>query len=252
VLRTLWFQLAVVFHQLWLLPRLWAAESLARQGRLTEARSMADKTSRQWSRVLLWAAGCRVRRIGHPGLRPGEGALIVSNHQGMFDIPLIGASIDSPLAFVAKAELARVPLVGRWMVLMGCTFLQRDDRRQAVEVARETVERLREGRCMVIFPEGTRSNSPRAGEFRRGSANLALKAGARVLPVTVNHTWKLRQGDRGRITPGEVEIHFHPMVDPATLSPEQRDRLSEYLRDIILAPIGPAARDEMPAPPPAD
>jgi 1-acyl-sn-glycerol-3-phosphate acyltransferase len=94
----------------------------------------------------------------------------------------------------------------------------------------------------VIFPEGTRSNSPVLGEFRRGSANIAVKAGVPILPVTVNHTWRMRTGDKGRVSPAEVDIHFHPLVDPASLTPEQREGLSEMLRDIIAGPLGPEGR----------
>lgn len=245
MLRTFWFQLMVVLHQIWLLPRLVVAEYLVRRNRVPESRMIGVKMARQWSKMLLWAAGCRVRVHGTPGIPPGKGVLVVSNHQGMFDIPLIGARLGVPNAFVAKAELARIPLVGRWMRLVGCVFLVREDRRQAVEAVRDTIARLHEGISMVIFPEGTRSNSATLGEFRRGSANIAVKAGVPILPVTVNHTWKMRVGDKGRVSPAEVDIHFHPLVETANLSPEEREALSERLRAII---AGPLAESAPPAP----
>ena len=152
MIRTFWFQLMVVLHQVWLLPRLAVAEYLVRRGRIPESRRIGTKMARQWSKMLLWAAGCRVRVHGHPGIPAGKGVLVVSNHQGMFDIPLIGAKLGVPNAFVAKSELGTIPLVGRWMRIVGCVFLQREDRRQAVEAVRQAIERLHDVIAVVIFP----------------------------------------------------------------------------------------------------
>jgi 1-acyl-sn-glycerol-3-phosphate acyltransferase len=245
MLRTLWFQLCLIAHQIYLWPRLLRAERTLRAGRLEEARAIAHQMAREWSRVLCWAAGCTVTVHGRENLPKNRAVLILSNHQGMFDIPVIAGWTGLSLAFMAKAELSRIPLVSRWMRLTGCVFLMREDRKQAVEAVRDTIQRMQEGVSMVIFPEGTRSNSEQLGEFKRGSANIALKAGVPILPVTVSGAWRMRHGDRGLVQPGKVDLYIHPLVYPDLLTPEQRENLAEHVKAII---AGPIAHLQAPAP----
>jgi 1-acyl-sn-glycerol-3-phosphate acyltransferase len=241
MLRAIFFFLGLALHQLMLYPRLRRSEALTRAGRVREGRVDALRVSQEWSRRLLWLAGCRVTVHGRSELAPGQAALVVSNHQGFFDIPLLGAHLGMPVAFVAKVELSKIPLVSRWMKQSGCVFLARNDRRQALEVVKEAVANLQGGLSMVIFPEGTRSYSPQMGEFRKGSTSIAAKAGVPVLPVTVNHTWKAFNNRQKGIRPADIELHIHPLVYPERLTPEQQANLSDHLKTIIAGPLPPQA-----------
>lgn len=109
---------------------------------------------RRFLAALGWLAGGRVRTIGTP-LR--DNVLFLANHQSWTDIPILAGATGT--AFVAKAELRRVPLIGWLCTLNRTVFVDRSER-MAVS---EQIDRLREGiaaaRRVTIFPEGTTSDS---------------------------------------------------------------------------------------------
>jgi 1-acyl-sn-glycerol-3-phosphate acyltransferase len=171
--------------------------------------------------------------VDHSGLDPEEPVLVVSNHQGDFDIPVLLRFGGRPIAFVAKKELGSIPLISRWMQLLGCIFLDRDNRRTQVRQMRQTVNQLKEGLSMVIFPEGTRSRSPTMAPFAAGSLSLAEKAGVRILPVSLVDTYKLLPKGKWLLPGAKVTVVLHPPIQPADLSPEEKKSLHETVRAII-------------------
>lgn len=177
--------------------------------------------------------GARVVVDDQARLPPDEAVLLVSNHQGEFDIPILLGHSGRPLGFVAKKELEKIPLVSTWMRLMPCVFLDRADRRRQVQQVRDTIDILRSGQSMVIFPEGTRSGSDEMGPFAKGSLNIAEKAGVRILPVRLRGSWRIKPPGKIGLRGGEVQLTLLPPIDPASLSKEELARLHECVRDRI-------------------
>ncbi len=234
ILRTLFFFPLFWLHQLLIAPRL-GGLLLLRKHRAPAVRKQACRVGRGWGRLVLRLAGGRVEVLDRSGLPSGRAALVVSNHQGAFDIPLLMGFVGRDIGFVAKKELAHIPLVSAWMRLVGCVFLDREDRRKQVAQIRETIDTLRSGQSMVIFPEGTRSNGPKLGEFAKGSLSIAAKAGVPIQPVTLDKTWALKPKDQWGLPGGKVRVILHPPVDPAALSAEDQNRLHEIVRGVIEA-----------------
>jgi 1-acyl-sn-glycerol-3-phosphate acyltransferase len=232
VLRTLFFFPLFWLHQLLIAPLL-GVLLLLRKRHPEVVRRHAGRVGRSWGRLVLWLSGARVAIADRSTLAPGQAALVVSNHQGAFDIPLLMGYVGRDIGFVAKKELANIPFVSAWMRLVGCVFLDREDRRKQVAQIRETIETLRSGQSMVIFPEGTRSNGPQLGEFAKGSLSIAAKAGVPIQPVTLDHTWVLKQKGRWGLPGGQVRVVLHPAIDPAALSAEDQNRLHELVRGVI-------------------
>ena len=166
---------------------------------------------------------------------PGEAVLFVSNHQGDFDIPIMLSVCGRDLAFVAKKELGKFPLVSNWMYLIGCIFLDRDNRRKQVGQIKQTVTNLQSGLSMVIFPEGTRSRGPVMLPFSKGSLNIADRAGVRIVPVTLKDSYTLKPKGSWGFPGGNAVVIFHPAIDPKALDPEIKARLHEHVQGIIQA-----------------
>lgn len=137
-----------------------------------------------------------VERAG--GLLPGRPALFVSNHQSMFDIPILGHALaPHHLKFVSKRELARrwIPSISFNLRRGGNALIDRQDRAGAVEVIRRLGEEEVAGRGVsaVIFPEGTRARAGVLGAFKP-QGTLALMAAAPlapVVPVAIDDSWRL-------------------------------------------------------------
>jgi 1-acyl-sn-glycerol-3-phosphate acyltransferase len=137
-----------------------------------------------------------VERAG--GLAAGRPALFVSNHQSMFDIPILGAILAPHyLKFVSKRELARrwIPSISYNLRRGGNALIDRSDRADALEAIRKlgAEEVAGRGVSAVIFPEGTRARGGVLAPFRP-QGTLALMAAAPeapVVPVVIDDSWRL-------------------------------------------------------------
>lgn len=186
-----------------------------------------------WAKLVSRLAGIKVTVHGEENI-PAEGAvLFVSNHQGNFDIPVLLGYINKPKGFLAKMELVRIPILYSWMRKMGCVFIDRGNMRQSVKAVQECAEVIRNGKSMVVFPEGTRSKGPEMGEFKKGSLRLVEKAGVPVVPVSINGTYRMMEANGNRIRPGEVTVVISPPVYPDRLSREDLADFNSLIREII-------------------
>ncbi len=135
---------------------------------------------------LLFAIWFRVQfryRVEGRDREPRPPYVIIANHVSAADIPLVGLAVRPPVSFMAKDDLARVPIIGAWLRWMGTFFVRRGEPDHAA--LRETFALLARGRVIGIFPEGGRSPNGRLRPFKAGAAYIALRAGVPVLPVAV-------------------------------------------------------------------
>jgi len=138
----------------------------------------------RWLMLAFWRL--RVRGLEHVS---AQGAVIVaSNHISNVDPPLVGwaALPVRSLRYLAKRELFQVPGLGWFLRNVGAIALERS--RADVAAVRTALEVLARGRCLLLFPEGTRSKDGRPGRPRGGVGFLAGKSGAPVIPTRVVNT----------------------------------------------------------------
>lgn len=119
--------------------------------------------------------------------------LLVSNHQSFADPPLLGVATPRQVEFMAMAELFRRPLLARLIRAIGTFPVDRS--RVDHTAAREAIRRLRNGRCVAVFPEGgirVGEKSVLGGQpqVRPGAETLALLGGAVVMPVIIRDSRK--------------------------------------------------------------
>lgn len=187
-----------------------------------------------WGRCVIRIGGWRVRAEGLERL-PEGGAILVSNHQSLLDIPLFLSVFRKEIKFLAKRELGEIPLFGKSMAYAGNLFIDREDPRDAVHLMREAVRRIRKGQVVVIFPEGTRSADGSIGEFKPGAFYLAQKAGVPVLPVYIDGG--LRALPKGSLLfrPADLVVRvLEPLTFAAGL-PLSKQEIAEDARRRILS-----------------
>lgn len=158
----------------------------------------------------------------------------VSNHQSMLDIPVIMMNVKDTAGAVAKIEMKKVPVISYWMKELGCVFLDRENGREGLKAILEAIEKIKGGRSMLIFPEGTRTRSNGIGDFKKGSLKLAVKANVPAIPITVNGTYKGLEGDTEDLI---AKVIFHKPIYMESLSKEEKANLSEICREIIAEPL---------------
>jgi len=163
----------------------------------------------------------------------------VSNHQSIYDIPVIFASLDYQLRIIAKASLARFPVLGWHLKRGGHLFVdrRRPDRAGILKRWRALVS---EGLSLIIYAEGTRSADGHVARFKAGSFLLAIEAGLPIVPVAVIGTRQVMPKGRLRTEPAAVTLVVHdPIRPPALESPTVRDAkaLADRAHDIVAAAV---------------
>jgi 1-acyl-sn-glycerol-3-phosphate acyltransferase len=161
----------------------------------------------------LW--GMRLRGEEHIPAPEEGGLIIAANHQTYVDPFWISIPIKRPIRYLAWSEAFKWPLLGRMMELFGAWPLQVEGSDPAA--IRRSLQWLREGGAVVIFPEGERARADgEMGKFKAGAARMALEANVPVLPVTIRGAHRV--WPRGRRLPrlNQIEIIYHP---PRRLTP---------------------------------
>ena len=200
---------------------------------------LVDRHIPRWSRGILKVTGVTLTVEGLENI-PKEGPCVfVGNHRSYYDIPLLLASLDKPHGILAKEELEKIPLLNRWMKLLGCVFVQRDDVRASVRALNDATAIVEGGRSFVIFPEGTRYKGEEggAGEFKAGAFRIAVKTGAPVVPVAITGARALFENNGNRCHPGRVHICILPPIHTAGMSKAEQKQLPEAVRQTILAKL---------------
>ncbi|WP_108671209.1 lysophospholipid acyltransferase family protein [Peribacillus acanthi] len=169
---------------------------------------------KKWANTLIRIAGCNVKVLGEENI-PNGPILIVSNHEGNFDIPVLIGSINKPFGFISKKEVKKIPIVAKWMDAMNCIFMDRKDRRQSIQAIRQGIEKLKQGHSLVIFPEGTRSKGGPIQTFKSGSFRLGIDAKVPILPVVISGTSTIMEKNNGIIVPGDVTVSILPAWMPS-------------------------------------
>ena len=162
---------------------------------------------RWWSRLLLLSGGVRMTREVETPLDRDRPYVFLSNHQSLFDIPVLLATLPVPARFMAKRELFHIPLFG-WGLRVGGFIPVARGSQSARDSFRAGISRLEHGQSVLLFPEETRSTDGRLLPFKRGGLLLAQKAAVPVVPVGINGTLHVRTRNSYRIHPGRVTVRY--------------------------------------------
>lgn len=184
--------------------------------------------------------GTRITIEKSPLIRSHTGYAIVSNHQSLLDIVLIGGFLYTNFPkYVAKKELGRgIPAISLNLRWGGNALIDRSDRSQSFRAIKEMATTAQDRNVsVVIFPEGTRSRDGSLKEFKRGGTVMMLKAADRlpVVPTAVAGSWRLAENNLFPVPFGSrVRIRFS---DPIARSEGDVDTLVEEVETIIRSTV---------------
>ena len=208
-------------------------ERLKQEGRKEEQRQAIAEVCHIWSDKVAKHFKTNIKVINPENL-PEEGPCVyVSNHQSYADILVLLNVIKHQTGFIAKEELASIPVFSKWILRIGSLFILRGDARESLKTISEGADMIKDGYSLVIFPEGTRSRGGQMGEFKPGSLKLATKAKTVVVPLTINGSYKMYE-EPGQITKNvTIEITVHKPVDTSQMDRKELAGLSEVLEETI-------------------
>lgn len=179
---------------------------------------------RIFSRVVLRAAGARVRVRDPQNIAHGESRIYISNHVSWFDVFAL-ASVIPRYRFVAKKELRKVPIFGAAAGKVAAIYIDRQNRSAAFNAYDAAAQQVREGISVVVYPEGTRGRSYELRSFKKGPFVLAIAAQVPIVPVIVYGTRGIQPKGAVRVRSGDIELTFLDPIPTAGLTYADRDAL---------------------------
>lgn len=166
---------------------------------------------------------------------PQEGPLVVvSNHASDFDPPILSCSMRRPVAFMAKEELFRIPLLKQGIELYGAYPVKRGAAdRSAIRAALKCLE---EGWAVGLYLGGTRTPDARITEPKQGAAWIAAKAKVPLLPVSLWGTEAIFKKGSAIPRPVPVTVRIGQVIAPPTSTKrEELEALTQHCAEAIHA-----------------
>jgi 1-acyl-sn-glycerol-3-phosphate acyltransferase len=198
--------------------------------------------ARTWSWLILATTGVRLRVIGAERLDRGKTYVFASNHQSIYDIPVLFTSLPFQLRIIAKASLGNFPFLG-WHLRRSGHMLVDRRRPDSARIFRWANSLTAKGLSLIIFPEGTRSRDGRVGPFKGGPFYSAVQAGLPIVPISVIGSRHVMRKGHLTTKPGEVTVIVHDPI-PTAASPDPDMREVRALASRVREVVRPAVDDE--------
>lgn len=217
-------------------PSLWAG---AAAGLTTGSwREAINVSGAIWGDLATSLAGIDLRVEGEEHLWAERPAVFLFNHQSALDAVLMLKLVRRDLTAVGKIELRRHPVFGPLFAAAGVVFIDRSDRDRAIEALEPAVEALRQGRSLVIAPEGTRSPTPRLGRFKKGAFHMAMQAGVPIVPVVFRNVLDAFPKDATIVRPATIEAVVLAPIPTTDWKIEELDARIGAIRQRYLEILG--------------
>jgi 1-acyl-sn-glycerol-3-phosphate acyltransferase len=207
----------------------------ALKGRVTK--ELSDVRLARWAHAVVQNAHIELQVQGREHLRRGETYLVMSNHQSLYDIPVLFEAIGPNIRMITKKELFRVPVFGNALAAGGFISIDRSNRHAAIRSLDRARKLLASGTHVWIAPEGTRSRTGKLLPFKKGAFYLAFEALLPILPVTLRGTRDALPAKGVRSSAGaRVVVTIHPSIDPqpyVARGKSGRDELMQQVRRVM-------------------
>ena len=152
--------------------------------------------------------------INTKGKADPEAQLYLINHQSLIDIVAFEAHDDRDKCWVAKKEIQDIPFFGHILTAPKMIAIDRKDRRSIIKIIKESKERLKEGRVITMFPEGTRGDGENLLKFQSGAKILAEKLNLKVQPIVIVNTKYILDSQKLLSRSGEISMIYLDTIDP--------------------------------------
>lgn len=195
--------------------------------------NFGHRCARAWSWLILKTTGVEVTVEGLDRLDPSRSYVFASNHQSIYDIPILFASLPFQLRIIAKESLGRIPFMGWHLRRTGHVLVDRA--RPGAGVVRKMARLARAGHSLIVFPEGTRSTDGTVGRFKGGPFVIALQAGLPIVPISVAGSRHVMFRGDLMVRPGHVTVVVHDPIETTTVPRESAREFAATVREVVAA-----------------
>jgi len=192
------------------------------------------KTIHWWARRICRIGRIRLQVSGAEKIRPDRAYLFVSNHRSPADIPVLFDAIPQNAAFVANGMFRMIPAFSFWMRASGTVFIEQGNQKAELAAFKTMIRRLKQGRSLILFPEGHTHQGPGIDTFSRGGIYAAVLAGVPIVPVCLSGTDKvIRPGSLHINRRSRVIIEFGAPIETKSLASREKKNIDVIVHDAI-------------------
>jgi 1-acyl-sn-glycerol-3-phosphate acyltransferase len=201
--------------------------------RIVSNPALALRLSKLLDRIVMSIAGTRVITEGSEKVDLKRGCVYVLNHRSLMDSLVAFYALPGDLRFLAKKELYKIPLVNFALRTMGMIEVDRSNPEAAANSIDRAVSHLQNGKCVILFPEGTRNRGEGLLSFKKGAFVLAIKAQVPIVPVVLIGAERAIAPDTIFLYPATIRMIFHDPIDTKGMDLEQRNELLVQTRHVM-------------------
>jgi 1-acyl-sn-glycerol-3-phosphate acyltransferase len=196
-------------------------------------RDVAFRAGRLWAQFIMLITGGSISVEGLHNIDSSRCYVFVANHQSFFDIVALMGYLPIQFCWVAKKKLFKLPFFGKSMASIGSIPIDHAKGRTVLKSLETAVRRLREGRSILIFPEGSRSHDGQMHAFKPGAFYLAQKAGCPVVPLVLVNTECMMPHGAFTVNPCHMKLIITPAIAPDPTSKTREQLAAESWQRIL-------------------
>ncbi|MFM2290778.1 MAG: hypothetical protein RIS29_591 [Bacteroidota bacterium] len=189
--------------------------------------------ARVWAKLFCYLNFVRVNIDGLDRLDIQKSYVFALNHQSIFDVFVVYGWFPHIFKWMMKAELRRIPFVGKACQSAGHIFIDRTSPVAAKKSLEKAEAVLKDGVSLVVFPEGTRTKTGKMGVFKRGAFRIATDLMLPIVPVTLSGSFERMHRGSLNIHPGRIHVTVHEPIDVAAYLPDNTSELIQTTFDVI-------------------
>ena len=200
----------------------------------SNAENNIHKVANLWAKILLLICNTKVEIIGKENILRGKPQIFMANHQSDFDILIALAYIPGQFRWIAKKELFNIPIFGAAMKSAGYIEIDRNNKERAMQSLDQAALRIREGKSIMAFPEGSRGRFGEIKPFKQGTFYLAIKSGVPIVPISIIGSGEIMPKRSLKIKPGKIKLVIDKPIDVRNFTLENRQELIKIVRNTII------------------
>lgn len=231
-LHTLWIILISIYYIVNV-----CGHAIIRQLRGTIKRPWVDAKIQWWSDKILGFIKVKLTIVNPHEVSPQPGipTIIMCNHSSLYDIPLsFKAFPNHSIRMLAKKELSNIPIMGKGMKAAEFPFIDRKNRKQAIQDLERVRDLLKSGIVMWIAPEGTRSKDGQLSTFKKGGFITAIQAKATIIPIGIRGAYDILPARTYQLNTNQsAEIHIGQPIDASQYTLEDKESLMKAVHDCM-------------------
>lgn len=187
-----------------------------------------------WACIIFLPCGLWVNVKGKENLKGLRNFIYTPNHSSYIDIPTCALALPGILSFMAKHELAKIPIFGYFFKTIDLG-VKRRARRDAYKAFIKMGDKLEEGQKPIIFPEGTiPQNAPKLGNFKLGAFKMAIEKGVPIVPVSMpKNSYCFPDKKKIILRQAILPVIIHRPIPTANLKAEDAPALMQQVYNII-------------------